>query len=320
VLHNEMKVRCRRNFQFVSLLLVSSCAVYRPPLLVSAFSTLSSVSLLRKVSSSALHSGLKYQRVCTTTPQYLINRNCLSTMSAGLLSICQQDSYLKRSVNRVVSCSPSTVVANEFEVVLEDSVLYPEGGGQPSDFGTLNGVPVTSVEKFTGENPGTYVKVTLSKPVEMGTDVESVVDWDRRFDHMQQHTAQHLLSGVANKLFSLETVGWNLGSDYVTVDLCLPGGGLLSEEQIAALESAINAEIRRGAAVNFVVKSRDDVASGVVAEDAGSEIAIRGAPKGAASELESLRLVCIAGLDANPCGGDSRGGLICFRQGMCVMD
>ncbi len=89
--------------------------------------------------------------------------------------------------------------SNTFRILLDNSVLYPEGGGQPSDQGTVNGVSVLKVckpadaaelESFPTEVQTTCVEVELPSPLDPGTSVECVVDWNRRYDFMQQHTAQ----------------------------------------------------------------------------------------------------------------------------------
>ncbi len=99
----------------------------------------------------------------------------------------QVDSYQKESLNTVVSCEKISGTET-FQVILEDTVLYPEGGGQPWDLGFVNGVEVLKVQKASGTN--NHVQIDLVAPVEVGTIVKSVVNWERRYDFMQQHTAQ----------------------------------------------------------------------------------------------------------------------------------
>ena len=99
-----------------------------------------------------------------------------------------QDAYLRQFPARVLSCAP---VNGGFAVVLDRTAFYPEGGGQPADHGTLNGVPVTDVHERDG-----VIFHTCGAPVEAGAAVEGAIDWARRFDHMQQHSGEHVGSGL----------------------------------------------------------------------------------------------------------------------------
>ncbi len=167
--------------------------------------------------------------------------------------------------------------------VLEDTILYPEGGGQPADHGSLNGVAVLDVQKKDGA-----VRHTLAAPVCVGP-VDLRLDWERRFDHMQQHTGQHLLSAVAQDRFRWETTAFHLGPDVSDVELAAPS---LSSADLARLEEAVAAEIR---AARAVVPRR------VSLEDFGAlPVRTRGLPDGFAGDV---RLVEIAGVDLNTCGG-----------------
>ncbi len=168
-------------------------------------------------------------------------------------------------------------------VVLEDTILYPEGGGQPSDRGTLNGVSVLDVQKRDG-----VIRHTLATPVAVGP-ADVVLDWERRFDHMQQHTGQHLLSAVAEDRFAWETTAFHLGPDVSDVELAAPS---LSSAELARLEEAVAAEIRA---------SRPVVPRRVSLEEFRTLPArTRGLPEGFTGDV---RLVEIAGVDLNTCGG-----------------
>ncbi|RXG67624.1 Alanyl-tRNA editing protein Aarsd1-A [Armadillidium vulgare] len=111
---------------------------------------------------------------------------------------CQRNCYGKKYSTSVLSCTP-TKIAEEingkkssvdcYEVIFKDTVFFPEGGGQPYDKGEVNGIPVLKVLR-KGGNAVHY----LSEPVEVGSNVDQVIDWNRRHDHMQQHSAQHLIT------------------------------------------------------------------------------------------------------------------------------
>ncbi len=167
--------------------------------------------------------------------------------------------------------------------VLLDTILYPEGGGQPADRGTVNGVAVLDVQKKDGA-----VRHTLASPVAAGpADVR--LDWGRRFDHMQQHTGQHLLSAIAQDRFGWATTAFHLGPEVSDVELAAPS---LAGDDLARLEEAVAAEIR---AARPVVPRR------VTPEEFRTlPVRTRGLPEGFTGDV---RLVEIAGVDLNTCGG-----------------
>lgn len=121
-----------------------------------------------------------------------------------------QDPYLTAFTARVLTCEPSKT---GYLVTLDRTAFYPEGGGQPADHGTLGGVAVTDVHEKDG-----VIFHTCGAPVEIGTEVEGSIDWPRRFDHMQQHSGEHILSGLLCALYDCSNVGFHLGADTVTID------------------------------------------------------------------------------------------------------
>jgi alanyl-tRNA synthetase len=166
---------------------------------------------------------------------------------------------------------------------LEDTVLYPEGGGQPADRGTLNGVAVLDVQKRGGE-----VRHYLASAVPEGP-ASLVLDWARRFDHMQQHTGQHLLTAVAQDRFQWETTAFHLGATACDIELTAPSMSLRDMER---LEEAVAAEIR----------AHREISARRVDPEAYAREAVRsrGLPEGHTGDI---RLVQIAGVDLNTCGG-----------------
>ncbi|MEZ4423589.1 MAG: alanyl-tRNA editing protein [Gemmatimonadota bacterium] len=168
-------------------------------------------------------------------------------------------------------------------VVLTDTVLYPEGGGQPADRGTVAGVAVLDVQRVEGR-----IRHVLAGPAPSGP-VRVELDWARRFDHMQQHTAQHLLTAVADTRHGWHTTAFHLGEDVSDIELDVPG---LSSAQVADLEEAVAAEVRA---------ARPVTARRVDAETyATLPVRSRGLPAG---HTGSIRLVEIDGIDLNTCGG-----------------
>jgi alanyl-tRNA synthetase len=189
------------------------------------------------------------------------------------------DPYLRRF--------QATVTAADVEadgtayVVLDRTAFYPTGGGQPSDQGTLNGVPVLDVEEVDDE-----IRHRLAEPLSVGASVEGEIDWERRFDHMQQHTGQHILSAAFEELFDAATVGFHLGREVVTVDIALPD---LTAEIIEKVESLAN---------SIVFENRPIEARFVNPEELAA-MPLRKAP----SVTENIRIVTIENFDYSPCGG-----------------
>ena len=168
-------------------------------------------------------------------------------------------------------------------VVLADTVLYPEGGGQPADRGTVGWAAVVDVRKVGGD-----IRHFLAGPAPSG-QVRIELDWGRRFDHMQQHTGQHLLTAVAEQRFAWHTTAFHLGERLSDIELDTPGIRL---EELAELEDAVAAEIRAARRVTSRHVSPEEYAR--------LPVRTRGLPEGHAG---SVRLVEIDGIDLNTCGG-----------------
>jgi len=187
--------------------------------------------------------------------------------------IYYNDSYLRRFTAHVLACAPGGAT-----VYLDRTAFYPASGGQPFDLGSIAGVAVLEVV-----DEGDSVAHSLAAPLDPGP-VECAIDWDRRFDHMQQHTGQHLLSAVFHDLLGLDTVSFHLGAESSTIDL--EGG---------ALDAAAAARAERRA--NQLISENRPVA--VVYEDAAQAAGLR-----KPSDREgTLRIVSIDGLDRSACGG-----------------
>ena len=142
-----------------------------------------------------------------------------------------QDAYLKETTAKVLECRRRE---HGYEVVLDRTCFYPEGGGQPGDRGALNGIPVTD----THEKNGVVLHYTDS-PLEPGTEVKAVIDWARRFDLTQQHSGEHMVSGVVHRIYGYDNVGFHMGADMVTIDF----SGELTEKQLRAVETEVNERI-----------------------------------------------------------------------------
>ena len=142
-----------------------------------------------------------------------------------------QDAYMKTFTATVVDCRQGK---HGYEVVLDKTCFYPEGGGQPGDRGMLNDIPVTD----THEKDGQVLHFTAS-PLEVGTAVTGTIDWDYRFDLMQQHSGEHMVSGVVHRLYGYDNVGFHMGADMITIDF----SGELTEKQLLEVEREVNGRI-----------------------------------------------------------------------------
>ncbi len=186
---------------------------------------------------------------------------------------------------------------------LDDTVLYPEGGGQPADRGRLEAVASSrraGVEVIDVQRVGDALRHYLDAPAALGP-ATLCLDWDRRFDHMQQHTAQHLLTAIAADRFGWQTTSFHLqaGPDNTcAIGLDAPA---LAAADLAALEAAVAEEVRAGRAVTGRRVEPDSLSSAPLPVDVdGLTVRSRGLPAG---HTGSVRLVEIAGLDLNTCGG-----------------
>ena len=142
-----------------------------------------------------------------------------------------QDAYLQTFDAQVLSCQSGK---DGYLVELDRTAFYPEGGGQPADHGTLGDVSVTDVHEKDG-----VILHSCTAPLTPGETVRGVIDWQRRFDHMQQHSGEHIVSGMLCSTFHCDNVGFHLGADIVTIDYNAP----ITWEDVLAVEARANAYI-----------------------------------------------------------------------------
>ena len=120
------------------------------------------------------------------------------------------DPFLTEFDARVLACEAEK---GGYAVVLDRTAFYPEGGGQPYDTGVLGGVEVSEVHEKAG-----VVTHKCAAPLPVGETVHGKLDWARRFDHMQQHSGEHIVSGMLCSAFHCDNVGFHMGADTVTID------------------------------------------------------------------------------------------------------
>jgi alanyl-tRNA synthetase len=188
-----------------------------------------------------------------------------------------RDSYLTEFRARVVDVSPDAASPDRQRVYLDRTAFYPTSGGQPFDTGELGGLQVVEVTD-EGDRIAHVLADTLAK-----TEVDGRIDRERRFDHMQQHTGQHVLSAVLIELFEAPTVSFHLGVEACTIDVA----GALEPEQLREAERRANQIVfeNRPVTVSF--------------QDSSEDLGLR-----KPTEREGLvRIVSIENLDRSACGG-----------------
>ena len=188
------------------------------------------------------------------------------------------DAYLREFDAQVVSCKPA---GDRFEILLDRTAFYATSGGQPHDLGSLGSAAVLDVIE---RDAGAIIHL-VDQPLAPGP-VCGVIDWPRRFDHMQQHTGQHLLSSVFVEHFRMSTVSFHLGRDISTIDLSAKS---LELSQIEEAERRVNALIFDNRPVTIRFGTREELAAAGVRKEVARE--------------GSLRAIEIAGVECQPCGG-----------------
>jgi len=163
-------------------------------------------------------------------------------------------------------------------VYLDRTAFYPTSGGQPFDTGSIAGAPVVDVI-----DEGERIAHVLGAAID-ADEVECRIDWPRRFDHMQQHSGQHLLSAVMAELFGMATLSVHFGAGSSTLDLDTPS---LSAEQVRAAETRANEAVFENRPVS------------VLFADSAEDVGLRKA----SDRAGVLRVISIEGLDRSACGG-----------------
>ncbi|MDY3917815.1 MAG: alanyl-tRNA editing protein [Candidatus Limivivens sp.] len=172
----------------------------------------------------------------------------------------------------------------QIKATLNQTAFFPEGGGQPADVGTLGDALVLDVQEKDG-----VIWHTVSRALEPGSTVTGTLDWNWRFQNMQNHTGEHIVSGIVHRVFGYDNVGFHMGKDAVTVDF----NGVISEEELAEIEEAANEVVERNVPVEICCPSREELAE----LDYRSKKEIQG----------QVRIVTIPGADVCACCGTHTG-------------
>lgn len=181
----------------------------------------------------------------------------MSEFSARVLSACEED--------------------GKFAVTLDKTAFFPEGGGQSSDTGFIDGVRVYDVQIRDG-----VIYHYTEKPLENGKEVTGIIDFDRRFRNMQNHSGEHIISGIVHRLYGFENVGFHLG-DEMTVDF----DGELTRKQLDEIETLANRAVYENLPVRAYFPGKDELSS--LCYRSKKEIS------------EELRIVEIEGVDVCAC-------------------
>lgn len=170
-------------------------------------------------------------------------------MSDAMQELFYRDPYIREFTAEVVSCTEGK---KGFEIILIDTAFYPEGGGQPTDLGELGGAKVNFVKRVNGS-----IIHYADKPLKVGSLAEGKIDWERRFDNMQNHTCEHIFSGLVHQKFGFDNVGFHMDPDDITVDF----SGEISKEELNKIEQEVNEAIAANIELSVTFPSQQELAS-----------------------------------------------------------
>jgi alanyl-tRNA synthetase len=183
-------------------------------------------------------------------------------------------------------------VDGRLALVLDRSSFYPSSGGQPHDTGSLNGIPVVDVLVRNDDAAILHILAKAPAPllssIQAGQQVEGHIDWSRRFDHMQHHTGQHILTQAFVQVANAKTVSFHLSPDSVTIDLDVTA---LPAAQVAEAEALANRIVQANRPVTATLRQSDDQ----------NGIRIRKLPKHLLTD--GLRIIQVENFDSTACGG-----------------
>ena len=165
----------------------------------------------------------------------------------GMEKLYYQIPYIRQFEAKVLSCEKGK---KGFEVVLDRTAFYPEGGGQPSDTGTLGKSRVLEVHE-QGERVVHYT----DKELEEGQTVTGEIDWGSRFSNMQQHSGEHIVSGLIHGRYGYDNVGFHMGRDEMTIDL----NGILTWEELMEIEKEANAVVFANRRIAVTYPSKEEL-------------------------------------------------------------
>ena len=158
-----------------------------------------------------------------------------------------EDCHLAQFTAVVTDCRP---VKGGYEVALDATAFYPEGGGQACDLGTLGGVAVLDVQER-----GEEIVHLCDAPLEVGTQVEGIIDYQRRFHLMQQHTGEHIVSGIIHRRYGYHNVGFHMGANFIEIDF----DGVIPLEDLERIEREANEALWKNLKVRCWYPSEEEL-------------------------------------------------------------
>ncbi|HIZ79082.1 MAG TPA: alanyl-tRNA editing protein [Candidatus Lachnoclostridium stercorigallinarum] len=161
-----------------------------------------------------------------------------------------ESSYIKTFQAKVTGCREGK--NGQWDVTLDQTAFFPEGGGQPWDTGTLGEARVLEVHER-----GEEVIHRTDRPLAVGASVEGTIDWERRFDNMQGHSGEHIITGCIHRRFGYDNVGFHMGSEEITIDF----NGLMSETELEEMELEANEAIWRNLPIQILTPSEEELKS-----------------------------------------------------------
>ncbi len=159
-----------------------------------------------------------------------------------------EDSHLAAFPAVVTACEQEK---DYWKVALDQTAFFPEGGGQAGDSGYLNNVKVFDTHEKAGE-----IWHYTREPLEVGTEVKGILDWDKRFSRMQQHSGEHIVSGLVHARFGHDNVGFHLGEEDVTMDF----NGPITKEELLEIEAAANQVVFDNVPILISYPSKEELA------------------------------------------------------------
>ena len=188
-----------------------------------------------------------------------------------------EDCHMAEFTATVTGCAAAE---KGYEIILDATTFYPEGGGQACDLGRLGSVNVLDVQER-----GEEVIHLCDGPLEVGAQVEGAIDYERRFHLMQQHTGEHIVSGIINRRYGYHNVGFHMGANFIEIDF----DGVIPAEDLEQIEREANVAIWKNLAVKCWYPSEEELPGVFYRRGGSGETVLRGGSAGRHPHRDGLR-------------------------------